>query len=65
MQQKCIFFIQEYSIVQDLMAALKDGHLQLLLIVSGDYNVKMNAQASAMLRILSHVQLHPVVGLSL
>jgi hypothetical protein len=43
-----IFFIQEHSTVQDSMAALKDGQLQLLLTVSGDQYVKMDAQASVM-----------------
>jgi hypothetical protein len=45
------------------MAALKDGHLQLLLTVSGDYSV-INAQASVMPRVSSQVLSHPVVGLS-
>jgi hypothetical protein len=46
------------------MAALTDGQLQLLLTVSGDYNVTMNAQASVMPRTSSQVLSHPVVGLS-
>jgi hypothetical protein len=46
------------------MAAQKDGHLQLLLSVTGDYYVKMNAQTSAMPRISSQVLSHTVVGLS-